>query len=193
MKKIILLTIFPFILFFSCKEEPESNLKSYKNISITENVDSLYLHSSDTVLKFGAPCCFLNAKGDTIIPLGKYEIFAPENMLHFTFVKSKHGIVGIDRKGNVLYDAYLYGDFILDTFNEGLCRVIRNNKIGYINKQGEVVIPCQFNCAEIFMNGKAKVSQHCNTEKDPNERPVPTLINPYFINHKGEKFEETIP
>lgn len=152
-------------------------------------MDSLYLHSSDTVLKFGAPCCFLNAKGDTIIPLGKYEIFAPENMLHFTFVKSKNGIVGIDRNGNVLYDAYLYGDFILDTFNEGLCRVKRNNKIGYINKRGEVIVPCQFKCAEIFINRKAKVSQKCSTDNRPDGKSSEIMNNPFFINTRGEKTE----
>ncbi len=55
-----------------------------------------------------------------------------------------------------LQDLYL----LADSFSEGLAAVTdySTRKVGYINKQGEEVIPCQFKYARDFTNGMAVVS-----------------------------------
>ena len=68
-------------------------------------------------------------------------------------------------------------------FNDGLAVIIDNGKFGYINTNGEITIPPQFDYASMFYNGFAEVE---------------ILGKSCFINSKGEKqfepkFEEIRP
>ncbi len=44
-----------------------------------------------------------------------------------------------------------------DGFYDGLSRVLRKGKFGYINKKGEEIIPCQYEYSRNFQEGKAVV------------------------------------
>lgn len=110
------------------------------------------------------------------------------NLYTYAIVKSPDRVVGINRKGEVMFDAYLWGDSQLDDLSEGLFRVKRNGKIGYANKVGEVVIPCEFECAEHFKNGEAKVSLECEYSILDNMEQVEIKSDKWFyINKKGNK------
>ena len=67
----------------------------------------------------------------------------------------------IDRKGNIIYTAYQVEYYI---FSDGLCAVLptkdSSSKWGYINQSGQMVIPCQFDDAEAFHGGVAKVKKN---------------------------------
>jgi WG containing repeat len=72
----------------------------------------------------------------------------------------------VDRQKAVLYEVFIY-DNGPDYPSEGLIRVLKNGKIGYADaKTYAIVIEPQFDCAFPFENGKAKVSNQCQTLKD---------------------------
>lgn len=161
--------------------------REYANLIVSEGQGKLIMISTWEQLKFGAPCAFVNSKGDTIIPYGKYHAWNPMNIYTYAIVKSPDRVVGINRKGDVIFDAYLWGDAQLDDISEGLFRVKRNGKIGYANKIGEVIIPCQFECAEQFENGVAKVALECEYNMDNTEHVETKSDSWFYIDKKGNK------
>lgn len=72
----------------------------------------------------------------------------------------------MDANKTPLYEVFIY-DNGPDYEADGLIRVMKNGKIGYADaKTYAVVIEPQFDCAFPFENGKAKVSNQCQTFKD---------------------------
>lgn len=107
---------------------------------------------------------YVDAKGDTVIPMGKYKICFTEKFDRTAFVvKDKEGIVGIDRKERVLFHVFVF-DNGPDEVHDGLFRIVENGKIGYANMKGEIVIKPQYDGAFQFENGKAKVGIGCKTQ-----------------------------
>ena len=71
-----------------------------------------------------------------------------------------------DSNKKVLYDIFPY-DNGPDYTSDGLFRIVKDGKIGYADEHSyAIVIPPQFDCAFPFENGKAKVSNKCQTVKD---------------------------
>jgi hypothetical protein len=101
---------------------------------------------------------YVNALGDTVIPIGKYlychsEIF---DKIAFVTFANRQGDYVIDRKENVLFEVVV-SDTKPDKVSEGLFRIKKNEKIGFANMQGEIVIEPQFDSASPFINGYAAV------------------------------------
>lgn len=67
-------------------------------------------------------------------------------------------------KGENVQNSKLKFDYRGD-FGEGLARVEIDRKLGFINKQGELVIPCEYHEVGDFSEGFAKVK--VNTHDDP--------------------------
>lgn len=109
---------------------------------------------------------YINSKGDTVIPLKKYTICYTDKFLNFAIVSTRNkGIVGIDRKEEILFNVYVF-DNGPDYPSNGLFRIIKSGKIGYADNNGNIIIPPQFDCAYPFKNGKAKVGYGCATQTD---------------------------
>jgi hypothetical protein len=109
---------------------------------------------------------YISAKGDTIIPIGKYDMCFTEKFDNFAIViASGKGLVGIDRNENILFNVYIV-DNGPDYPSNGLFRIVQNGKIGYANLKGQIVIPPQFDCAYPFKGGKAQVGKGCQTKAD---------------------------
>lgn len=90
----------------------------------------------------------------------------------------------VDSQKTTLYDVFIY-DNGPDYAAEGLIRVVKNGKIGYVNAKTYVlVIEPQFDCAYPFENGKAKVSKNCKTIKD-GEYSVWESNDWKFVDKKG--------
>ena len=158
------------LLLAACtNQNQEQPGKTYAAVVQPLATDSLLLVTHDKTPKFGSACAIVNATGDTVVGFGRYEIFEQTKFTSYIILKSREeGIVGINRKGEILFDAYLYGDAQADQISEGLFRVKQNGKIGYANQQGQVVIPCQYRCAQPFENGRANVAISCTTtEEEP--------------------------
>lgn len=67
----------------------------------------------------------------------------------------------IDKRGNIIYTAPKIG---YTYFSDGLCHVLRESpnggyKFGYIDTTGKLVIPFQFDDADFFQNGVARVKK----------------------------------
>ena len=121
----------------------------------------LHLISDSTKGEYG----YANAKGDIVIPLGKYNTCYTKRFDDFAIVWSnENGLIGIDRKENVLFHVFIF-DMGPDYTSNGLFRIEVDGKIGYANLHGRIVIPPEFDCAYPFEHGKAKVGVGCKLEK----------------------------
>jgi hypothetical protein len=128
---------------------------------------------------------YLSSKGDTIIPFGKYEHCFTSKFCVFAIVSSKDkGIVGINRKEEVLFNVFQF-DNGPDPLSNGLFRIIKNGKIGYADNQGKIIIRPQYDCAEPFINGKARVGKGCRMEIT-GEHTAWTGGNWFTVNRKGQ-------
>lgn len=114
---------------------------------------SAYIYAQDTKLYIYYPdfdkdetfSGYVNANGEIVIPAGKYDnIFTPEfDKIAFVTIKGKKGVYAIDRNEKILFQVYNpeYGP---DDVSNGLFRIIQNNKIGFANMNGQIVIKPQF-------------------------------------------------
>ena len=136
------------------------------------------LHDS-TSTRYG----FKNKTGKVVVE--PQFIFALEpHCRNLLFGVTDSGLIAINTKGEFLFKAYPF-DNGPDYFSNGLTRVVRDNRIGYANKEGKIVVPPTFLYAEPFNNGRAKVSQvERHTQHDPK------ICNHYhetydFVNKRG--------
>lgn len=183
-----------FMLLISCNSslpEKENTIKKdYATIIDASLADKLIPITNESVFKFGAPCAFINEIGDTVIPFGRFSVFATDTLVTYTFVKDvEKGVVGINRKGEILFDAFVYGDVQLDQYSEGLVRILQNEKIGYADKTGKIVINPKYKCAFPFINGKAKVANDCEEIKDEHNHSKWESNSWYYINKNGDKIK----
>lgn len=168
--QVIILYFFISIITISCESENKemtNNSIKYFDLNI-EKIDTnnfLIRVSDSDNFQLGDQFAFIDKNLDTIISNKNYTGTLTDTLKYFAIVYDhKHGIIGIDRNDQILFEIFKY-DNGPDYLKEGYFRIIRNGKIGYANKYGEIKIPCQFECAYPFKNGKAKVAYHCGTIK----------------------------
>ncbi|MEO1051110.1 MAG: WG repeat-containing protein [Bacteroidota bacterium] len=190
--------LFILLAFISCTNhtEQEQTNHEYHNIENAENTETapLFAITNEEYLQYGANVAYVNAEGDTIIPFGKFAYFGTDTMSYYANVMehpndSTYGrFIGIDQKANTLFDLVIF-DNGPDYFNEGLIRVQRNQKMGYANEKGEVVIPCQYAYAKWFNNGIAEVT--FEVTKYPNaDEHQPVESDTWFeIDKQGNRIE----
>jgi hypothetical protein len=161
--------------------------RTYTDLKETHSPDYL-VEVSNHGHEVGSPFAFVAQNGDTVIPFGKYSHCWTDTFRTYALVYDEiktQGPVAIDRNENILFDLYLFDNWP-DEVSEGLFRVKRNEKIGYANEHGQVVIPCKYACAFPFENGRAKVTYHCEF-KDHDEHCAPESQEWFYIDKKGEK------
>jgi hypothetical protein len=79
-------------------------------------------------------------------------------------LSNTNGWMYVSRAGKVLITGVPVMDNGPDTFHDGLVRVVKNNKYGFSDRQGHLVIPPAYDGALNFEKGKAKVCNHCTTK-----------------------------
>ena len=139
--------------------------------------------------EIGVPSGYLNSKGDTIIPIGKYDYCYTDTIRDFGMVleTGTGKILGIDAKGTELYEVFKY-DNGPDYLESGLFRIVKNGKIGYADQSGKIIIEPTFDCAYPFDGDFARVSDDCETIND-GEYDVWESKNWYQITKNGNKVE----
>jgi hypothetical protein len=132
--------------------------------------------------------------GDTVIPFGKFAYYGTDTLIHYANVLESYGDgkvgrqVGIDENQNVLFDLVMF-DNGPEPFNEGLTRVLRDGKMGYANKFGQVVIPCIYDYAKWFDNGVAEVTFKATEYLDGDEHRRVESDEWFTIDTRGQKVE----
>jgi hypothetical protein len=158
-------------------------LYSLTSLAQKNNQNDYWISFADTTKdEYG----YKNQNGDTVIKAGKYNICFTDTFRTYAIVlKSNLGFVAIDRKQNVLYKVFSF-DNGPDNVEEGLFRILKDNKIGYADATtGKVIIQPQFSCAFPFINGIAKVSFDCEEKKD-GEHKIWLSDNWFYINKAGK-------
>lgn len=135
-----------------------------------------YLASKES--KYG----FLNSRGETVVSF-KYTDAQPYSQ----------GLASVAIDGNWFFidhdGAQKFINRFLDclSFSDSLCAVTQDKDMwGYINMQGDFVIPPTFESAENFENGFAIVSKK---EKDPKNKSL-TISQRYRIDKSGKVIEK---
>jgi hypothetical protein len=138
--------------------------------------------------EMGVDCGYINTKGDTVIPVGKYLYCFTDTLREFAVVSCKNGkLIGIDRKERELFEVFWF-DNGPDPLAEGLFRIVKNGKIGFANEKGEIIITPQYTCAFPFENGKARVAYACETIAEGEYSRWESNVWMY-IDRKGNKTE----
>ena len=112
--------------------------------------------------EFLQPIAFLNERGDTIIPRGRYEYIGCDSIAPIGLVaEPHHGIVALNTRGERLCEVMQIDNFQPDVVIDGRFRIIGKNKlVGYADTLGNVIVQPQFQCALPFKNGRAQVAYH---------------------------------
>lgn len=123
---------------------------------------TLTAHTTEPYLEVGVPVCYLNERGDTIVPYGKYRYCQTDTIKELGFVyenKPKDArIICINDAGKELFYVFKY-DNGPDYTQEGLFRIMdEDGLIGFADSLGNVIIEPQFKFAYPFKGGKTKVT-----------------------------------
>jgi hypothetical protein len=111
-------------------------------------------------------CGYRSAKGKTVIPPGKYPMCWSDTIRDFAIVsKSRRGIVGIDRKGKELFQVFVF-DNGPDYPSEGVFRILREDKIGFADTTGKIVIEPKYTAVAPFQGGLAAFCDSCKRVQD---------------------------
>lgn len=100
---------------------------------------------------------FVDVNGKIVIPAEKYaDIFTDEfDKIAFVAIRGRQGIYAIDRNEQILFQVYNYEVFP-DKITNGLFRIIENDKMGFANMDGQIVIEPQYKFVYPFQkNGYA--------------------------------------
>jgi hypothetical protein len=74
---------------------------------------------------------------------------------------ASHGWTYVDRKGRVLVQGVPISDNWADEFSNGLVRTVINEKYGFANRQGKIVVGPKYDWASRFKHGYAAVCIGC--------------------------------
>lgn len=110
---------------------------------------TLTAHTTEPYLEVGVPVCYLNERGDTIVPYGKYRYCQTDTIKKIGFAyenKPKDArIICINDAGKELFYVFKY-DNGPDYIQEGLFRIMdEDGLVGFADSLGNVIIEPQFN------------------------------------------------
>lgn len=179
-----ILYLFTSLILFSCGAGNE----------VSENADSVVTEKPSEpmlicVRNVDYEPAFVNERGDTVIPFGKYAEAFSDTIYSFGSVyDTAKGFIGIDLKGAELFEIFAF-DNGPDYIEDGMFRIVKDGLIGYANEAGEIVIEPQYTCAYPFENGKAQVSTNC-TETIEFEMTKWESDEWFYINKTGKVIED---
>jgi hypothetical protein len=153
-------------------------------ISACQAHDDYLLRISDNV---SGDLGYVNLKGDTVIRPGKYAYCFTDTFKNYAIVsKSGLGMIGINRKEKILYKVFVF-DNGPDEISDGHFRIIKNNKIGYADSLGNIVIQPTYDCAQPYEKGVALVSNNCRVVLSDEEHWHWESDNWFYIDKTGKR------
>ena len=195
----LIILVFSLVSVFSCGQKSQKGITNYTYFDNpqpdTTSKEDLIAVTNEEYLQYGSPVAYLNSEGDTIIPFGKYAFLGTDTLSHYAnvidFLKdSSYGRwIAIDRNQNTLYDIVSF-DNGPDYFYEGLVRAKRNGKMGFADKYGKIAIPCEYDFAWWFEDGKAKVTFDAREIRDKYDEHTTIESDEWFyIDKNGKKIK----
>lgn len=110
-------------------------------------------------------CGYVDGSGEYVIPKGKYSVCLTDTFRNFAVVyKSNRGFVGINRDEELLFQIFQY-DNGPDYPSEGLFRITKDNKLGFANLDGKIIVEEKYDAAYPFSEGLAAFCKGCTTQK----------------------------
>lgn len=129
---------------------------------------------------------FVDIDGNEVIPC-KYDFV--NNFRNGVARVGKGGVsYDIDKSGNILREFGQYDD-VAGEYSEGLASVEIDNKIGFINKKGNIVIKPQFEPSAFGRTSYVFSEGLCKVEKDGKEGMINTagkMVIPNIYNYLGD-------
>ncbi|MBO6516811.1 MAG: WG repeat-containing protein [Bacteroidia bacterium] len=197
MKISLIILVFSVTCICCCSQKSitgiSNNIYYDKQPSDTAIVEKLIAVTDEEFRQYGSRVAYLNSTGDTVIPFNRYTYLGTDTLTHFANVleypkDSSYGRwIAIDRNQNTLYDLVFF-DNGPDDFREGLVRVKRNGKMGFADEYGRITIPCAYDFAWWFENGKAKVTYKAKEIRDKYEEHFGIASDEWFyIDKKGKE------
>ncbi|MFB3388276.1 WG repeat-containing protein [Flavobacterium sp. LAR06] len=112
-----------------------------------------------------------------------------ENIIFFWV--SKEGQKVYDRKGNFLFEPYLF-DACVDDFSEGLMRFSENKKLGFADRNGNKIIPAKYDWVSSMNFGFSQYCQGCYFDRSKDDEH-PTLVGGTwgYVDKKGNEIIPT--
>lgn len=198
MKYNYLVCIIALLIVSSCQQYIKREITDYKYYNVQDSdrlsSDSLIAITDEEYLQYGSRVAYINLNSDTIIPFGHFAYFGTDTLIHFaTVIEHPNDTVfgrqiAIDRNQNILFDIVMF-DNGPESFHDGLLRVLRNGKMGYANRFGQIVIPCIYDYAKWFDNGQAEVTFKAKEYIDMEEHRRVESDEWFKIDKKGNKIE----
>lgn len=118
-----------------------------------------YVHISDfhegaAFVDTGNGCGYINKKGELITAAEHDDGYDYSD--GFAIVYKGDKIHALNNKGQIEF-TFPNGILPAEKFHDGMIAVCDtdNMKFGYINKKGKIAIPCKYDAADSFRNGKA--------------------------------------
>ena len=176
-----------FLSFFILAHNLPAQEKFQVEVRETESWKSLYLFKDEAgnIIKELDSSKYLTLMSDG--KLGNFALFA---------IKGKLGWLAIDRNENILFEVYnaSIGEPNPDYLVEDKIRIVdKNQKIGFANGAGQIIINPKFEIVTSFHNGKAIIGEECkkvpwgNHSDDNGCHHYSILCNRHgYINEKGE-------
>lgn len=136
--------------------------------------------------------CYIDEKGDTIVPYGRYTYCVSDSIAPVGFVMEAgvNGITCINTEGKPLCRALEVDNFTPDYLFEGNFRIVNDEGLmGFADSLGQVVIAPQFKYAYPFEGGRAKVT-YTGQKNDPTDEHWEWVSDDWFyIDHQGHKVD----
>ena len=175
MKNIILAILLIPIFSFSQKKETLKYFKTQDSLVGVKNQDDKIIVPAQfkifSSLKDGEA-----VEGETIYFDGiKKDEVKEKNAFGYVY----------DKKGNFLYRPFFY-DNGADYFSEGLRRLVKNGKVGFVDRNGTIIIKPEHDFATPFKYGYASFCDGCDWEKTENEHKAIVGGTWAVLNFKGE-------
>lgn len=152
----------------------------------------LIAHTNEKRLEVGVPVCYLNERGDTIIPYGKYRFCQTDTIRNIGFVyenESNAKIVCINVKGRKLFNVFKY-DNGADYVREGLFRITDDKGlIGFADTLGNIITNLNSNLLFHSRMAKRKVTFSGESKEVPDsngEKHYWDSSQWFYINKNGK-------
>ena len=165
---------------------------------------AIFLLSSLTAAQLtqGSPCLFEFERGvvpDCIYADTAGRLFvAPQYVSQLNFDSSglapirseapPYGWMYVSRRGKIVVTGVPSIDNWADEFHEGLVRTVKNGKVGFANRRGEIVIAPSYDWAWPFEKGLAEVCNGCHEECPDQACEYRTMVGGkrFHINRNGK-------